>query len=146
MTNREIAITRFVRSRGCALLLTLAAITFVAMSRIYNPDSPYKENLGIAFPSANTWLRYAGLSVAIGGFLNLVIAVVMVLINRSFNVLRTVSLTFAALFLLMQSAVPHLTFYLSDGLFMGLGMLLAITLLFTSIVKVHREYFSPSSS
>ena len=137
MTNREIAITRFVRSRGCALLLTLAAITFVAISRIYNPDSPYIENLGIAFPSANTWLRYAGLSVAIGGFLNLVIAVVMVLINRSFNVLRTVSLTFAALFLLMQSAVPHLTFYLSDGLFMGLGMLLAITLMFTSYL--HRE-------
>lgn len=137
MTNREIAITRFVRSRGCALLLTLAAVSFAIISDLHHPGTPELQNLGMAFPSANVWFHSTTLSVVLACFLNLVIGVVMVLINRSFNVLRTVSLTFAGLFLLMQASMPRLTGYLCDGLFMGLGLLAAITLMYTSYM--HRD-------
>ncbi len=135
MTNREIAITRFVRSRGCALLLTLVAISFVIIYNLRSPEAPDIRNLGLAFPSANVWLHSTTLSVVLACVLNLVTGVVMILINRSFNVLRTVSLTFAGLFLLMQAAAPRLTDYLSDGLFMGLGILMSIILMYTSYMR-----------
>lgn len=139
MTRREIILTRFIRSRGCAFLTGACALGFAAATYIDNPGDPTNPvNYGVAFPSANLWLSSALLSQGAAWIINLIIAAFLILLNRAINLLRTVSVTYASIFLLMQTATPELTGSLCDGVMLGLLVLLAMGLILSCYLMPER--------
>lgn len=69
------------------------------------PDTP--ADMGLWLPSPGLWLSDSpstSFVSAIAG--SIATALAMVAVNRVFNLLRTVSVLFAGLFMLLQSATP----------------------------------------
>lgn len=127
------------RSRGCAFLTGACALGFAVATYVSDPSAtPSPVDYGVAFPSANLWLPTALLSEAAGWLVNLAIAAALILLNRSVNLLRTVSVTYVSLFLLMQAATPELTGCLRDGLLLGLAVILGMGLLHSCYMRPER--------
>lgn len=139
MTRREIVITRFLRSRGCAFLTGACALGCAVATYVSNPlAKPNPIDYGVAFPSANDWFSSPILFEGIGWALNLTIAALMILLNRSINLLRTVSVTYASVFLLMQAATPDLTGRLCDGVLLALTILVGMGLIQSCYLRPER--------
>lgn len=126
---REESINRFLHSRyGLLLMLTLSAVAVAAAYASGSPawlsGSAVRSPLG--FDPAE-WLPAApGAALALAGGLNLLATLLLIYINKHYNVLRSMSLLFAGLFLVMEAATP--TLGMADG-----GMLLAIVVLAATV-------------
>lgn len=102
MTHSETVITRVLRSRGMALLLTIAAAAGSYASLPNAPEVPWQgvwlEGARMFAPGMAPW----GASLLAA----LVVAAAMTGINRVFNLLRTMSVSFIGFFMVMQAATP----------------------------------------
>lgn len=70
------------------------------------------------------------LSVAVG--FNLLATLLLVYINKHYNILRSISLLFAGLFLVMEAAQPMLCVAMNAGLLLAVVMLLAVVPLYAT--------------
>ena len=61
---------------------------------------------GTWLPSADDWLPAGGTSLVINLVLNVLIAAMLILLNKRFNILRSPSDLFAGLFLILQMSLP----------------------------------------
>ena len=153
MTAREVAITHFVRSNACAMLLGLLALvlTFVGVSfdAVTVPDG----NRGLAFASPNSWFAPDS-TVAFLFNLSLLglTCWAMWFMTMQFNILRAYSVSYIGLFAVMTAAMPMLSGALQGGTLLAPVMLCAMMLLYscynspdTSSRRVFMAFFLVSS-
>lgn len=81
---------------------------------------------GLGLPSANEWINHGELSLSVNVLLNVGIAMLMLFLDRSFNVSRSVSALFAGMFFVLQMPFPSLC-----GQFYG-GTLLCLIVVFST--------------
>ncbi|MBD5317516.1 MAG: hypothetical protein HDS11_07605 [Bacteroides sp.] len=88
---------------------------------------------GFALPSPNLW--FAGEPAAASWtniLLILAISTAMIWINGRYNILRSFSVTFVGLFLLMMAALPDVTLGFQGGTLLALAVLTGISLFYSS--------------
>ena len=91
---------------------------------------------GTWLPSADDWLPAGGTSLVINLVLNVLIAAMLILLNKRFNILRSPSDLFAGLFLILQMSLPSFM-----GQFYG-GTLLCFAVLFVTY-KLYMAFNRP---
>lgn len=133
------AISKFLHTRLAALLLVALTAAGVALTCHVGDIVPLTGQKGFALPSPNTWFEgraTAGMWANLG--LNLAIIGMMVLINRTYNVLRSMTLMYTGLFAIMQLATPSLLLTFNSGTLLCFAVLVCVWLLF-------RTYANPRS-
>ncbi|MCM1111484.1 MAG: hypothetical protein NC336_09760 [Clostridium sp.] len=115
MKPREIALTRMLRARWFAILLIL-----LSFASAFFPDECRPISLTLAdhrtlFPAPSRWIADPQLSRWLALAANLGVILVMFYINRRFNLLRTISLLFVAMYAVMESATPSSLMWFSGG-------------------------------
>lgn len=113
----------------CAMIAgTLVAYFHGHIIYVYGND-------GFGMPSANEWISSHEISLYVNLGLNVLLALLLIYINRHFNLLRSVSLLYATMFVTMQGAQPSVTGQLYDGTIICLLVLLAVLPLYNSFQK-----------
>ena len=122
---------RFLHSRTAlftaALLLLSAAWGALASGNFIPPAG----NQGIALPSADGWLSNPLLSFGASMAANGLIMVLMLFLNKRFNLLREISALFCVLFAAMQIATPMLLAQLNTGPVLALVVGACLALMFS---------------
>ena len=135
----ELAFTRFLHSRYGFLLMLLMSAGAAVLAYLAGGVVPIDGDSGFAIPSANVWLApYPDISLAVSLLLNAACAIVLIYINKRFNIIRSLSLLFAGIFLIMQGGAPLLMGQLYNGILMCMLMLMAIIALFTTFHRPER--------
>lgn len=123
-------ITKFLHSRHAMLLA--AALMILAAWSVNAAGSLVRiaGNRGTALPSANCWVADADVSMWLGIAANIAVIGLMVLVNRRYNLLRNLSMLFAALYAIMQAAIPDLTGQFYTGPLLAAVVMTCISLMF----------------
>lgn len=101
-------VTRIMHSRGFAVSIAAAA-SIAAIVFFYGGNvAPIRLAKGVAFPSPNEWFPSADLDFWIGMAGSAVAVVILLLLNKIYNVLRSMTSLYIAFFALMQLATPEL--------------------------------------
>ncbi len=117
-------------SLEATLVMVLIAAVYVAIIESVDMLTPSGVDLGIALPSPGAW----PVTPFLGGLINIIITglvmLMMMLINRSYNVLRALTWLDVGLFALMQAAVPRQVLTLNSGTLACLVILVCVYLMF----------------
>ncbi len=134
----EINISRFLRSRVCAvILMALACVSaFIPMPDI--PEIGIDTGRGLLFSSPESWVTTPGASRGWALGLNLVTIGVMTMINRHYNLLRTISWFFVAMFAVMEAASPETLRVFTGGQLAVLVILWCLRLMYSSYHRRRR--------
>ncbi len=132
MTAKEIQLTRILKSRVTAVLLTVAAVLGVIYASNAGCVPPLSGDKGICVLSPNNWVTDTSVSLCLAMLLNIGAAAYMVYLNRRFNLLRTLSLLFAAFYPLMLCSEPIVSCHFYGGCLLVVAMLVATALLYGS--------------
>lgn len=139
MTSREKSLTRFLRSRGMALLSLVAAVLMMIRAHVVGLGASSRVDYGLALPSPNLWFSPGS---AFACFLSIVLVVLtsgmMIYVNRTYNVLRTLSVYFAGLFLIMMASMPSVSIRFSGTLLLTPVVLWGMSLIYKSYLKPER--------
>lgn len=119
---------RFLHSRFGAMLMMAIAVIGTIVSYCMGNIKHLPGDTGMWLPSANDWIAVGRISLAVNLSLNILIAILLLLLNKWFNILRSPSNLFAGIFLILQMSLPDLM-----GQFYG-GTLLCVVVLFSTIV------------
>ncbi|MCM1355938.1 MAG: hypothetical protein NC212_05995 [Staphylococcus sp.] len=131
MTRKEVTFTRIIRSRGMAVLFSLAAIFMTLQAYAFGKIPALTDFRTIAFPTPSDWLGDSWLSMIVNIALTLGVGGIMLVINRHFNLLRTSSAFFAAYFIFTMGCVPMVMGQLSASVFLALIIVGGIWLMFS---------------
>lgn len=130
MKAREVEVTRFVKSRQMAAILAVMALCMMLWSRTDGDVTILSADRGLSLPSPDKWFDPAGSATFTVNLLAIfACGVLMAWLNASFNVLRSFSLTFVGIFLLMTAATPLETVMFQGASLLALGVLTAMSLL-----------------
>ena len=122
----EAGIVRFLHSRFGTVTMMAVAVVTVLMSFLRSDIMPITGSNGLGLPSANEWLGHGAFSLAVNVLINVAIALLMLFLNRSYNISRSVSALFAGMFFVLQMPFPSLF-----GQFYG-GTLLCLIVVFST--------------
>jgi hypothetical protein bfra3_14167 len=120
------------------MLMLFASVTGTVAAWFMGDVVHVAGNSGFGLPSANEWISDNALSLAVSLGLNIVISFLLLYINRRFNIIRSVSMLFAGMFLVMQAGQPSLMGQLYDGSVMCFLILLAIIPFFSTFQRPDR--------
>lgn len=134
MTEHDIL--RFLHSRFGTMLMMAIAIVATIVSYYTGNIVDIPGDTGTWLPSADDWLPAGGTSLVINLVLNVLIAAMLILLNKRFNILRSSSDLFAGLFLILQMSLPSFM-----GQFYG-GTLLCFAVLFLTY-KLYMAFNRP---
>lgn len=135
---KEQELTRFLHTRYGFIMLLVLALSGTVAAWFMGDVVPLAGNNGFGLPSANEWISDRFLSLCVSLALNVALALLLLYINRRFNVIRSVSMLFAGIFLVMQGGQPSLMGQLYDGSTMCFVLLLAIIPLFATFQHTDR--------
>ncbi len=128
----ETDIVRFLHSRFGTVTMMTIAIVAVVVSFFEGDIIPFIGSNGLGLPSANEWIAPGVLSLFINVTLNTAIALLMVFLNKRFNVFRNVSSLFAGMFFILQMPFPSMFGQFYGGTLLCLIAILSTILLFAS--------------
>ena len=118
------------------MLMMVIAVVGVVVSYSIGNIADIQGDTGTLLPPADDWIAVGGTSLVINLFLNILIAVMLIILDKKFNILRSVSDLYAGLFLILQMSYPSFM-----GQFYG-GTLLCFVIIF-SILILYRAYNRP---
>ena len=118
MTRKETRLTNFIRSRGVGAII--AAISAWLTWRALPSYTPSGWS-GI-MPELSWGINFMLLAATAGA---------MIAINRQFNILRTLSVFFAAYFIFTTCSTPDISSFLSVSSILAAGIILCMWILFT---------------
>lgn len=135
MRPTETKISDFLQGKPCTMLM-LAAALFAAVSGFGDsPPAPYLGDSGFAIPSPNNWFPEPAASFFIGLLLTAAVILLMEMLNRVFNILRTSSLMFIGVFAVMQCATPLIISRLTSALVLNVVVLAVLATFYTIYMK-----------
>lgn len=115
-----------------------AAVVAVVMAFIGNIIIPIAEQKGLGLPSANSWITSAAISTTLNLILVIATTLMMILLNKRYNIIRSISSLYATAFIVMQLSIPGLAGQLYDGTILCLTVLLSTFILFSTFGR-HNE-------
>ena len=101
-------LTRMIHSRGFSLGVTFVVLVCACAYYFTGLCMPVAGDRGLAFPSANQWLPDPSVDFVAGLAGAAVTALIMLLLNKIYNVLRSYTYLYIALFAAMQLATADL--------------------------------------
>lgn len=128
-------LNKFLSSRYALLLMMAIAVMAAVAAYLHGDVVPITGAKGLGLPSANEWLHPGMLSLGVNLALNIGIACLLVLINKSFNILRNLTVLFSTIFMAMQTATPSVIGQFYGGTLLCIVNLLAMCLLFSTFGK-----------
>lgn len=132
MTRREIHFTNVLRSRGVALLLSLAGIWMGHSALVANVVMQWQSDHTVGFPVPSSWLAgMPAVSFWVNAGLVILTAILMILINRRYNLLRTLSVFFAAYFVFTTMCMPVAGAQLTAGSLLAPVVMLCVWLMYS---------------
>jgi hypothetical protein len=102
------SITRFLHSSPMFIIMSLLVVLTAVVAYRSAQFEIIDEDRGFVFSSPNLWISDSTTAMAVNVAATLAIGLLMVWINRVFNLLRTTSLLDASLFLTMSISTPVL--------------------------------------
>lgn len=141
MTGKEKDISRFLRSREGALLigaLGLGGAGLAALGGMFRDVADASVDFGGLLLHSGLPSMSAELSLALSAVAMIAVAVMMVLVNRTFNLLRTSSVLLGGLYLLMQCSVPEISARFVPGTVLALLALIVTALLYSCYQRPER--------
>lgn len=128
---RDRDITAFLHAKGSTVLAVFLACVSCAFAWERGAVVQIAGNLGFGFPSANLWLRFDWVSAVANLCVNVLVAGLTVYINRTFNVLRSLTALVATMFMVMQMAFPSVLGQFYGGSLLAVVILMCVMLLFS---------------
>lgn len=125
-------ISRFLHSRYALIVFSLIAILTTYLASSWGKVTPILDNKGLGLTPINQWIESGRLSLIVNIFLNLLIALLMIYINKTFNVLRNPTILFASLFLILQIPITDIMGQLYGGTMLCVVMLICTFILFST--------------
>lgn len=126
----EERLSRAMHKRATAILMVALATVYVWVTGLITETEPVWIDKGIGLSGLNEWQIPTGLSTVLNIGLNALIIVLMMALNRSYNVLRSLTWLPAGLFAIMQAATPTAMLSLGSGTLVCVVVLLCLYLLF----------------
>ncbi|MDE6503304.1 MAG: hypothetical protein K2K78_02425 [Muribaculaceae bacterium] len=128
--------TKYIHSRAAAIMLMIVAVCAAAarLSGTAVPQTP-----ATVFPPPDTWLAPETVSFAVNIAANIAIAFTLLVINRTYRLMRSITGIFVGFFFFMLLAQPDALRYFSRGSFTALAVMLLTALLFST-------YASPAAT
>lgn len=123
--------TRILHSRGTAIAVAALALVAAFLYFFDTPPARLSDYKGLALSSANEWFGngIVDFAAAITGFA--ACAFTMVLLCKVFNVLRSLTWLYIALFAVMQMATPDLAVQFYSGTLLSVAVGAGLLLLFS---------------
>lgn len=115
MNINESDITRFLHSR--VALVFFAIIAFITTNIAFSNGNitPILDNKSLGLTPINQWVEPGRSSMIVNMLLNFGIAALMIYLNKAFNILRSPTIIFAGLFLILQIPISIITGQLYGG-------------------------------
>lgn len=124
-------LTRLIHTRafgvGVALLCALAAILY----RAGGYGASLDENTGVALPSANLWITSPMADCCAALAASAVTVLIMLMLSKLYNVMRSMTSLYMALFAVMMLATPDLMTQFYSGSVLAVTAPLCLALLFS---------------
>lgn len=131
MRAAEVKISRFLNSRPFAILTVLIGLILASVGAEQSAYTPGLADGGFVFPSPDVWFHVGTVRVVLNILLLIVNILLLAEINRSFNLLRTSSLLFLAVFSIMECATPSIVGELTSALLLNIIVLGIIATFYT---------------
>lgn len=90
------------------------------------------DDSGTLFPSPNEWIADPFISMWVNIGLVIAIMTMMIFINKTYNIPRTITLVYAYFFIILQTATPEITSQLCSASVMGFIVIGVMTLMFST--------------
>ncbi len=119
----EVKISRFLNSRPFAVITVMVGLVLASIGAEQSAYVPGLSEGGFVFPSPDVWFRAGTVRVLLNILLLIANILMLEELNRNFNLLRTSSLLFLAIFSVMECATPSIVGELTSGLLLNLTVL-----------------------
>ncbi len=119
-------------TRAAAIVMTAVAFVYLLLFERYVLDYPPQTDFGVGLSSNIRWHMNPPFGSILNIALNVLIIVLMILINRTYNVLRSMTWLMVGLFVIMQTALPYSVVSLNSGSLVCCLLLICLLLMFRS--------------
>ncbi len=119
-------------SYSAAILMAAVAAIYLLLYGELSETLPFKTDFGVGLASSVRWSMHPIAGMVLNIVLNLLIMTLMMALNKSYNVLRSVTWLPVGLFALMQAATPFGVLSLNSGTLVCLVVLLGLFIMFRS--------------
>lgn len=130
ITERDL--TAFLHTRACALVMLAVACVLAVVAYVKGDVVPLGGPLGIGLTPAREWTGTPLSSLITSVACTVTTGVLMIYVNRAFNIFRSLTSLVAGLFFIMQTALPSVMDRFYGGDLMGVLMMISVVLLFGS--------------
>ncbi len=120
------------------VIAMVIAIAAIVMAFSHGDVIPITGTKGLGLPSANTWISSGVISLTVNIVLVVATSLFMILLNKRYNIIRSISSLYATIFIVMQVATPGLAGQFYGGTILCLITLFATYILF-SVFGRHNE-------
>ena len=124
-------ITRILQSRAVAVFIACVCSVACWWAFHSNVVVDITGDRGLALTSPNHWIDSPTASMWTGIGLTLACALLMIVLNSTFNFIRSISAIYASVFILMQTASPDIAVQLYGGTVLAFTSLLCTIMLFS---------------
>lgn len=123
--------TSLAHTRAFSVGLAVAACAAAILMRLYNGDTMTGSEEGLALPPAGQWLPTGTADIAGGIVASAATMVLMLLLNKFYNIMRSMTSLYVAFFAMMQLAVPDVMTRLYTGSLVAVVVPACMLLLFS---------------
>lgn len=113
-------------------MAAFAAVAMVVLSLIFHPVQINPVQYGLCLPSPDSWGFQSVWSWGVNTFLIALITLLLFLVNRSYNFVRTTEPTMAALLLVMTCSGPWFTQEINTSVLLCLANVVCLGIIFDS--------------
>lgn len=131
MRAGEIKLSRFINSKPFAIAVVVVALVLAAFGAEHAAYPDGSADGGFVFPSPDVWLAPGAVRLTVNLLLLVANLLLLEELNRTFNLLRTSSLLFLAVFTVMECATPALVGSLTSALLLNLVILGVVATFYT---------------
>ena len=128
---QEKAISNFFHGKSATALVMIVASLCALFAWQQGAVAHISDYLGLGLPAPDSWLPFTPLTTLVNMGLNLLVALLFIYINRSYNILRSLTALPGTMFLAMQIAIPTVTGQFYGGTLLVLVALWCISLMFS---------------
>lgn len=125
-------LSRFLHTRACMMLMLVAACVLVTVAYLRGDVTELCDPVGIGVTPLTAWTGISPASLILSLAATASMGVIIIYLNRAFNVFRSLTSIVAGLFFIMQTALPSVMGRFYGGDVMGVLMLVNVVLLFSS--------------
>lgn len=131
MTRKELNLTRIIHSRGMAILIVIASVFMTVQAWLIGDIPPIKSDMSVVFPPPANWISDSWISMWVNIALITGLGILMIAINRSVNLLRTMSVFFVAFFVFITASTPIVAGRLSGSALLAILVIMSMWIFFS---------------